>query len=123
MSDCHTDYFRAVKKRINLEPGADAMLKLPAPFHDKKPHLLAEAGFLLKGKKRLDLGVLRRCDRLESHCSFSSSFFTVFSGFICGKNSTSCMVVCPVMNIVRRSIPIPRPEVGGIPYSSARTKS
>jgi len=28
-----------------------------------------------------------------------------------------------VMNIVRRSIPIPSPDVGGIPYSSARTKS
>ena len=27
------------------------------------------------------------------------------------------------MNIVRRSIPIPSPDVGGIPYSSARTKS
>ena len=27
------------------------------------------------------------------------------------------------MNMVRRSIPIPSPDVGGIPYSSARTKS
>ena len=44
-------------------------------------------------------------------------------GRICGKKSTSWMVGELVMNIVRRSIPIPSPDVGGIPYSSARTKS
>ena len=44
-------------------------------------------------------------------------------GLICGKKSTSWMVGELVMNIVRRSIPIPSPDVGGIPYSSARTKS
>ena len=27
-----------------------------------------------------------------------------------------------VMNIVRRSIPIPSPDVGGIPYSSAQSR-
>ena len=46
-----------------------------------------------------------------------------FLGLICGKKSTSWMVGELVMNIVRRSIPIPSPDVGGIPYSSARTKS
>ena len=53
----------------------------------------------------------------------SSSFLVTFSGRICGKKRTSWMVVWPVMNMVRRSIPMPRPEVGGIPYSRARTKS
>ena len=48
---------------------------------------------------------------------------TIFSGRICGKKRTSWMVVWPVMNMVRRSIPIPSPEVGGMPYSRARTKS
>lgn len=45
------------------------------------------------------------------------------SDLICGNNSTSCMVVWPVSNIVSLSIPIPIPDVGGIPYSNARRKS
>ena len=46
-----------------------------------------------------------------------------FFGLICGKKRTSWIVGELVMNIVRRSIPIPSPDVGGIPYSRARTKS
>ena len=52
-----------------------------------------------------------------------ASFGITFSGRICGKNNTSWMVLWPVISITRRSIPIPIPEVGGIPYSNARTKS
>ena len=46
-----------------------------------------------------------------------------FSGFICGKNNTSWMKVLPVINMTKRSIPIPIPDVGGIPYWRERRKS
>ena len=39
------------------------------------------------------------------------------------KNNTSCMEALLVKNMINRSIPIPIPDVGGIPYSSARRKS
>ena len=42
---------------------------------------------------------------------------TFTSGRICGKSSTSWIAVWPVMSITRRSIPIPMPDVGGMPYS------
>ena len=41
--------------------------------------------------------------------------------FIVGKSNTSRMVVVSVRSMTRRSIPIPRPPVGGIPYSRAST--
>src|SRR6056297_2943001 len=47
----------------------------------------------------------------------------VYSGFICGKKSTALIESELVMIIERRSIPIPIPAVGGIPYSIARRKS
>ena len=56
----------------------------------------------------------------------SSSYLsrrTFFSGRICGKNITSCIEVLFVNSIVSLSIPIPIPEVGGIPYSRALRKS
>ena len=40
----------------------------------------------------------------------------LFSGFIWGKNNTSWMKGFPVMSITRRSMPMPIPLVGGIPY-------
>src|SRR5207237_10044253 len=40
-----------------------------------------------------------------------------------GKRITSRIASLPVMAIVSRSIPIPQPPVGGIPYDSASTKS
>src|SRR5439155_72553 len=40
-----------------------------------------------------------------------------------GKRITSRIASLPVMAIVSRSIPIPQPPVGGIPYESASTKS
>lgn len=36
-----------------------------------------------------------------------------------GNSSTSRMEVCPVSSMTSRSTPMPRPPVGGIPYSSA----
>ena len=45
------------------------------------------------------------------------------NGFIVGNNSTSLIDAESVSNITKRSIPIPMPPVGGIPYSNACTKS
>lgn len=45
------------------------------------------------------------------------------SGFIVGKSKTSRMDALSVSSITSRSSPKPRPPVGGIPYSSAVTKS
>ncbi|VVG70278.1 hypothetical protein PAP18089_01238 [Pandoraea apista] len=38
----------------------------------------------------------------------------------CGKSSTSRMFGLSVSSMIRRSMPIPQPPVGGMPYSSAR---
>src|SRR5699024_10295488 len=43
--------------------------------------------------------------------------------FICGNNNTSLIDVAFVSSITKRSIPIPKPPVGGIPYSNASKKS
>lgn len=45
------------------------------------------------------------------------------SGFIVGKSSTSRMDAESVSSMTSLSTPNPRPPVGGIPYSSAVTKS
>lgn len=45
---------------------------------------------------------------------------TGYSGRIWGNNNTSLIEGESVSNITNRSIPIPSPAVGGIPYSSAR---
>src|SRR5690606_4818586 len=45
------------------------------------------------------------------------------SGRICGNRITSRIEGESVKSITRRSIPMPSPAVGGMPYSSARTKS
>lgn len=44
-------------------------------------------------------------------------------GFIVGNNRTSLIDALSVRNITIRSIPMPSPPVGGIPYSSAVQKS
>ena len=44
-------------------------------------------------------------------------------GFIWGKNRTSWIEVLLVINITNLSIPIPIPDVGGIPYSKDLMKS
>ena len=50
---------------------------------------------------------------------FFESFLASFSGRIVGKRITSRIDLASVRSITRRSIPIPSPPVGGIPYSRA----
>ena len=45
------------------------------------------------------------------------------SRFNAGNKITSRMLALLVSNIIKRSMPMPHPPVGGMPYSSARTKS
>jgi hypothetical protein len=47
--------------------------------------------------------------------------FLPYSGFMCGNSSTSRIDGESVNSITMRSTPMPRPAVGGMPYSSART--
>ena len=56
-------------------------------------------------------------------CAASAAFLSESSGFMVGKSSTSRIVALSVISITMRSSPKPRPPVGGIPYSSAFTKS
>ena len=60
---------------------------------------------------------------LMAGVGLDGSIYGLLSGRIRGKKSTSGIEVSPVMNIARRSMPIPIPEQVGIPYSRARTKS
>ena len=56
----------------------------------------------------------------------SSGFFSVLaapSGFIVGKSKQSRMLAVSVSSITRRSTPMPKPPVGGMPYSKAHRKS
>ena len=48
-----------------------------------------------------------------------SAFLSVSSGFMVGNRMTSRMVSAPVSSMTQRSMPIPMPPVGGIPYSMA----
>ena len=122
----------ASEKCFDVVTCFDTMPYLQSAFHYKKSVLAPGTRFFPKREKHLDLRILSRSDSLSPHPdyalfsseSFSSACFDgIFSGRICGQKSTSWMVVLPVMSIVRRSIPIPRPEVGGMPYSRALTKS
>ncbi len=51
---------------------------------------------------------------------FTKVYHVLISGRICGNNNTSRIDGESVNNITKRSIPIPSPAVGGIPYSNAR---
>ncbi len=106
--------FRTHEYRPDGESRLEAMLQFAAAFHDKKALLPPRLGFLLQQEQVPDFRILCRCDLFGSQN---------FSGRMVGKNSTSWMASAPVMNMVRRSMPMPMPEVGGMPYSSARTKS
>lgn len=60
---------------------------------------------------------------------YASAFQTPYlvfyqsKGFIVGNNSTSLMLALSVSNITNLSSPMPRPPVGGKPYSRAVMKS
>ena len=45
---------------------------------------------------------------------------STYSGRMCGNNITSRMDGASVNSMTKRSIPMPSPAVGGIPYSKAR---
>ena len=105
---------RTYEHRADGKTAFQAVFQLPPALHHKEPLLPPCPGFLLQQKQVPNLRILRRCDGFRSQN---------FSGLIMGKKSTSWMLSAPVMNMVRRSIPMPMPEVGGMPYSSARTKS
>ena len=96
------------------EAGFQAVLQFAPSFHHEKTLLPPRLGFLLQQEQILDFRILRRCDGFYPQN---------FSGLIVGKKRTSWMASLPVMNMVRRSMPMPMPEVGGMPYSRARTKS
>ena len=49
--------------------------------------------------------------------------FLNYSGFIVGKRMMSRMLGASVMSMITRSMPTPRPPVGGSPTSRALTKS
>ena len=51
------------------------------------------------------------------------SAFQFSKGFIVGNRITSRMELAPHSSMAQRSMPKPRPPVGGMPYSSAMTKS
>ena len=55
----------------------------------------------------------------KSSCT-SASTLSTFSGRIVGKSKTSRIAGASVKSITKRSIPIPKPPVGGIPNSIAR---
>ena len=57
--------------------------------------------------------MLDELDELGDYCSRRSA----------GNRMMSRMLAESVSNIIKRSIPIPQPPVGGMPYSRARTKS
>ena len=46
-------------------------------------------------------------------------FYSSFIGFMVGKNNTSRIEAASVKSIISLSIPMPKPPVGGIPYSNA----
>ena len=113
------EQFRAPENAAGAEPGREAAFHFPAPFDEEKPPLAAYVGTVPERDGFLDFGIPDRCYRLRAHHLAPRSF----SGRIWGNRRTSWMVLWPSMSIARRSIPMPIPEVGGMPYSSARTKS
>ena len=68
--------------------------------------------------------VVDRTDEVSNH-TYGKATLTWFEEifeeyyFIVGKSNTSRIVVVSVRSMQRRSIPIPKPPVGGIPYSRA----
>ena len=79
----------------------------------------------LVGEQRLD-DHLGEADRLLGGCSTGAAGRRAVwrrqgpSSRICGNSSTSRMVGESVSSMVRRSMPMPTPPAGGMPYSSAR---
>ena len=80
--------------------------------------------------RRLSHGVKKgRKKKQKRDCKSSplgdDKFYDTYQsrGFMVGKRSTSRMEALSVSSMTRRSMPKPRPPVGGMPYSKAVTKS
>ena len=56
-------------------------------------------------------------------CSAGFAAFGMSRGFIVGNRITSLIESQPVSSMAQRSMPMPRPPVGGMPYSRAFMKS
>lgn len=90
-----------------------------------------EVDELLEQRLNGDLGVIERgLERLDERafgvaglCSLAAAApdWKPFSGFMCGNSRTSRMEAWLVSSMTTRSIPMPMPPAGGIPYSRART--
>ena len=63
------------------------------------------------------------CRKKTSFEGFEGGCGLIYRFFMVGKRRTSRIVVVSVSNMTRRSIPMPSPPVGGMPYSRASTKS
>ena len=85
-------------------------------------HLLVSPlqGEVLSSKKRKRALLLFI---IQFSALFPSRWWDHFSGLSCGNKITSRMEVELVKSITSRSIPIPSPPAGGIPYSRAQRKS
>lgn len=81
-------------------------------------------GIFTGGRKNKSPSKKRKRSRRFADFFFVRSLvFYFFSGFIVGNKSTSRMERESVRNITILSMPMPRPPVGGMPYSSAVQKS
>ena len=56
-------------------------------------------------------------------CGKNPRIYSFSFGFIRGNRITSRMLSAPVSIITRRSIPMPKPPAGGMPYLRALRKS
>ena len=80
--------------RVDVKPGIDTMMKLTLTFDDKKTGLAPRRRFLLQREEPFDLRIRRRGDDFGHYSACSLfSFLRTFSGRICGKKSTSWIVV------------------------------
>jgi hypothetical protein len=116
---------RATNARRPMGPGS--LARTPGPSRRREGPQKEEEG---QGQKEVNLKIklyqlsllgkkvntARVVSSLISHSHWAS-------GFMAGKSITSLMLLVSVSSIVRRSIPMPHPAVGGSPYSSTLTKS
>lgn len=74
-------------------------------------------------KRRTDAEILDHafCERYQDDGSATAAFFYYFTFFNVGNKITSFIDVVLVNNMTRRSMPMPTPTAGGIPYSRAVT--
>jgi hypothetical protein len=75
---------------------------------------------MIVNNKKISLNINYQIINIQRY--FALNYSSVLSsGLIVGNNKTSRIDSASVNSITRRSIPIPNPPVGGIPYSKAST--